>query len=225
MDSSVRLGLVVEDQTDTRLWLEEVLGEALGPMRVATAATQRDGMLWLNQNGAAASSCERQAIALIDLVLPDGSGISLIREIADKYPGVLPIVISIYDDDHFLFDAIAAGAQGYLLKDEAPAILIRRLREIDQGELPLSPSIARRMLAHFQRPGSIAEVEAAGVTLTSRERDVLALLGKGLRVGDAAVELGLTRNTVAGYVKVIYSKLNIASRAEAALEAKRRGLI
>jgi len=223
MVSASRLGLVVEDHPDTRFWLETVLAEALGPMDVVSAASVADGMAWLRSQ--TASGGAQPAIALIDLVLPDGSGIDLIREIAEKHPHVLPIVISIYDDDNFLFDAIAAGAKGYLLKDEPQEVLTRRLREIDQGELPLSPSIARRMLAHFQRPGPKPAAEVEGAALTTREREVLALLGKGLRVGDAAAELGLTRNTVAGYVKVIYSKLNIASRAEAALEAKRRGLI
>jgi DNA-binding NarL/FixJ family response regulator len=137
---------------------------------------------------------------------------------------VAPVVVSIYDDDAHLFDAIAAGAQGYLLKDEGAEVLVGRLREIASGEPPLSPSIARRILAHFHRPAEACNWSRREV-LTPRETEVLALLGRGLRIGDAAQSLGLTRHTVAGYVKIIYSKLNISSRAEAALEAKRRGLV
>ena len=136
----------------------------------------------------------------------------------------MPVVVSIYDDDAHLFDAIAAGAQGYLLKDEGAEVLVGRLREIARGEPPLSPSIARRILCHFHRPHDAATAPRREL-LTPRETEVLALLGRGFRIGDAADSLGLTRHTVAGYVKIIYSKLNISSRAEAALEAKRLGLV
>lgn len=219
MSRAIEKGLVIEDQPDTQAWLVEVARSAFGPLDVAVGGDLAAGYDWLDGQGA-----DCRSIALIDLVLPDGCGVELIRRMADRHPGIVPVVVSIYDDDAHLFEAIAAGAQGYLLKDEGAEVLVGRLREIATGEPPLSPSIARRILAHFHRPEE-AVAWSKRELLTPRETEVLALLGRGLRIGDAAQSLGLTRHTVAGYVKIIYSKLNISSRAEAALEAKRRGLV
>ena len=211
--------LVIEDQVDTQAWLVEVARSAFGAVSVTVGGDLAAGHAWLEGQAA-----ETRSIALIDLVLPDGCGIELIRRMAEQHPGVTPVVVSIYDDDAHLFDAIAAGAQGYLLKDEGADVLVGRLREIARGEPPLSPAIARRILAHFHRPPEACDWSRREL-LTPRETEVLALLGRGLRIGDAAQSLGLTRHTVAGYVKILYSKLKISSRAEAALEARRRGLV
>lgn len=219
MAEQIECVLVIEDQSETEGWLVRIAQSAFGPSDVVLGCDLAAGHAWLDAAGPSARS-----IALIDLALPDGCGIDLIRRMADSYPGVVPVVVSIYDDDAHLFDAIAAGAQGYLLKDEGTEVLVGRPREIARGEPPLSPSIARRILAHFHRPERAATWSRREL-LTPRETEVLALLGRGLRIADAARSLGLTRHTVAGYVKIIYSKLNIASRAEAALEAKRRGLV
>lgn len=225
---STRLGLVVEDQVDTREWLVQMLGKAFDGIAIAEAATQQAAFEWIrSQPMAQPDPSGNLHIALIDLGLPDGSGIDLIRELAERYPAVLPIVTTIYDDEGHLFEAIAAGAQGYLLKDQHADTLVSYLHRINLGEPPLSPPIARRMLKHFaHRPLEAALHPAApDATLTAREVDVLRLLGRGLRTGEAARVLGLTSHTVAGYVKTVYRKLNISSRAEAAVEAVRRGLV
>lgn len=216
MTASFHNAIVLEDQAETRAWLAEIVAQTFDGVSVTEVCDLAAGRRWLAaQDGA-------PALALIDLALPDGSGAELIRAIAETHPAIMPVVITVYEDDAHLFEAIAAGAQGYLLKDEGREVLAARLKEITQGEPPLSPSIARRILSHFHKGAS--QFEQDGL-LTPREQEVLALLGKGLRIGDAAQSLGLTRHTVAGYVKLIYSKLNITSRAQAALEAKRRGLI
>jgi len=224
-----RLGLIVEDQGDTRAWLGRMLASAFDGIAVSEAETLRAARDWIAAHRDMLSSdAGAKHVALIDIGLPDGSGIDLIRELARNHPAVMPIVTTIYDDDHHVFDAIAAGAQGYLLKDQHPDTLIEYLHRIDAGEPPLSPSIARRMLQHFAKlqpraPAAIPAEEEE--VLTAREMDVLRLLGRGLRVSEAAHTLGLTPHTVAGYVKTVYRKLNISSRAEAALEAARRGLV
>lgn len=222
-----RLGLIVEDQGDTRAWLGRMLASAFDGIAVSEADTLRAARDWIATHRAALSNeAGARHIVLVDIGLPDGSGIDLVRELARNHPAVTPIVTTIYDDDHHLFDAIAAGAQGYLLKDQHPDTLIEYLHRIDAGEPPLSPSIARRMLQHFSRSRPPAPVAIpAEEVLTAREMDVLRLLGRGLRVNEAAHALGLTPHTVAGYVKTVYRKLNISSRAEAALEAARRGLV
>ena len=108
--------------------------------------------------------------------------------------------------------------EGYVLKDESKDQLGAMLRDIVSGKPPLSPAIARRLLGHF-RDSTVEE------GLTDRERDVLTLLAKGLTVAKVADVLGITRNTAAGYAKAVYRKLKITSRAEATLEAARRGLV
>ena len=228
MSSQPRIGLIVEDQADTRAWLVRMLPAAFAGIAIAEAATEQSALDWI------AANAERlgdhgtaQHIALVDIGLPDGSGIDIIRELANHHPFVLPVVTTIYDDDAHLFDAIAAGARGYLLKDQHPDTIVQYLHRIDQGEPPLSPSIAQRMLTYFASTRArVAQLgEASGEDLTARELDVLRLLGRGLRVAEAARVLGLTPHTVAGYVKTVYRKLNISSRAEAAVEAVRRGLV
>ncbi|MFA5121664.1 LuxR C-terminal-related transcriptional regulator [Zavarzinia sp.] len=211
-----RLGLVVEDLDETRDFLAACLTEALPGMSVSTVGDLASARAWVAERLTPATV----AVVLVDLGLPDGSGIDLIRLLADRYPAALPVVTTIFDDDRHLFDAIAAGAQGYLLKDQDAPALVTYLRRIDGGEQPLSPSIARRILGHFRRPTPAPET-----ALTPRETDVLQLIGRGLRVNEAASILGLTDHTVAGYVKSIYRKLNVSSRAEAALEAARLGLV
>jgi DNA-binding NarL/FixJ family response regulator len=218
-----RLALVVEDQADTRQWLAEVLRETFIGITVAEAPDLESALRWLRQR-AAANKTLHFDLALVDLGLPDGPGIELIHEMNTHHPHVSSIVTTIYDDDAHLFDAIAAGAKGYLLKDRDAEMLGHFLRRIDMGEPPLSPSIARRMLEHFRNAGHTNEAAPPETRLTPRETDVLRLIGRGLRVLEAARVLGLSEHTVADYVKAIYAKLNISSRAEAALEAARRGL-
>jgi DNA-binding NarL/FixJ family response regulator len=214
-----RTGLVVEDQTKIRTWLCAVLAQTFEDMDVVSAHDLRTARAWLKDHG---RHCEGFSLALVDIGLPDGSGIELIKELAVRHPGVMPVVTTVYDDDGHLFEALAAGAQGFILKDEETDVLARSLRGIERGEPPLSPAVAHRILNHFRQA---AQPARDAISLTGRETEVLSLLGRGLTIAEAAKRLGLTENTVAGYVKTIYQKLNISSRAEAALEAHRRGLV
>jgi DNA-binding NarL/FixJ family response regulator len=211
--------LVVEDLPDTREWLCAVLRQTFPELTVEAFPTLGEARRWLDAAGSV-------RLARVKIGLPDGSGIDLIRELVDRCSSIVPIVATIFDDDEHLFDAIAAGAQGYLLKNQEQAVLAHYLRRIESGEPTLSPSIARRMFAYFRdRPGSKSKAPEPEAALTPREMEVLALLGVGSRVPEVAYRLGLTEHTVATYVKTIYRKLKISSRAEAALEASRRGLI
>lgn len=216
--------LIIEDQADTRAWLRQMVASAFEHVTIAEASSCATASAWLKAHGARMADSSG-ALALIDLGMPDGSGIDIIRELTTRYPAIQRIVTTIYDDDRHLFEAIAAGAQGYLLKDRHPDTMVQYLHRIDNGEPPLSPSIAQRMLQHFTQLKPLASDPESACSLTARETDVLRLLGRGLRVAETARVLGLTSHTVAGYVKVIYRKLNISSRAEAAIEANRRGLI
>lgn len=159
-------------------------------------------------------------IALIDLGLPDGSGVELIEYIQRHSPATLCIVASIYHDDGHIFPALRAGARGYLLKDQPIAAIVAALTGIAGGQPPLSPAIARRMLSFFQ-PGPALPTP----TLTERETDVLRLISKGMTQAETGRLLGISQHTVSGYVKELYRKLNVNSRAEAALLARDMGLV
>ncbi|NYT57918.1 response regulator transcription factor [Alcaligenaceae bacterium] len=161
-------------------------------------------------------------LALIDLELGDGNGADLIAWLAEQQPECIPIVGTIFDDDEHLMRALKAGAQGYVLKDQPPELISLQLHGIRDGLLPLSPAIARRLIQHFQKAVSVPGTEAG---LSERERQVLGLLAKGLRLVDIAQALEISHHTVGDHVKSIYRKLNISSRAEAALEARRLGLV
>lgn len=160
-------------------------------------------------------------LALIDLELPDGSGIEIIERLNRVAPQCHVVVITMFDDDFHLFPALQAGAQGYLLKEQSRELLVRQLKNIASGEPPLSPIIARRMLKYFQIPPKTSSVSH---TLTPREIETLTLLARAARIAEIAEELGISRHTVGDHIKNIYRKLNISSRAEAVLRAKELGL-
>jgi len=165
-------------------------------------------------------------VGLIDLGLPDGSGVDVVAALRSAQPEAQSVVVTIHDDDDHLFPALQAGAFGYLLKDQAGPLIVDQFRRMSQGEPPLSPAIARRVMAHFASRSSQRErpKNLANVVLTDRENEVLLRVAKGYTLPEIAVQLNLSRHTISDYVKQIYRKLNVSSRAEAALEAQRLGL-
>jgi DNA-binding NarL/FixJ family response regulator len=159
---------------------------------------------------------------LIDLRLPDGSGLAVVRELRASNPATVFVVTTALDDDANIVTALSSGAQGYLLKDQPRDLLVRQLAQVSAGIPALSPPVARRIMEHFRLTGPCQEVEAK---LTPRELEVLALIARGLRISDAACALGVAEGTVASHIKSIYRKLDISSRAEAAMHATRMGLL
>lgn len=208
----MKTALIVEDLPDARAWLSEIVERAFEGCtidEVDTLAGARE----------ACASGNVFDLVLVDLQLPDGSGIDLIREVADRTPDTACVVATIYDDDDHLFPALQAGARGYLLKENDKSQLVTSLRGIVAGQPPLSPKIARRVLQHFR------ERKQEEVALTPRELEVLTLAARGLRVKEIAAVLAVSPHTAGDHLKSIYRKLNISSRAEAAVEAARRGLV
>ncbi len=208
--------LVIDDLDHCRDWLADALALAFPGIEVRYADSVASGH---------AALAAPPPLVLCDLGLPDGSGLELIERLAREAPQVQVVVSTVFDDDAHLFPALRAGAHGYLLKDATIAAIAELLGGIVAGQPPLSPSIARRLLRHFQPAATTPAPAVEADPLTARERDVLRLIAKGLTVADTAGALQLTRHTVAGYVKDIYRKLQINSRAEATLEATRRGLV
>ena len=209
-----KTGLVVEDLPEARAWLVDALGHAFDAITVEVAGDLASAR--------AALEGGLPDIALVDLGLPDGSGTELIAELRAAPKDVLTVVTTIFDDDRHLFAALRAGADGYVLKDQSRTDLVEMLAGIHAGRPPLSPSIARKLLSVFEQAAPDPDTAAA---LTAREAEVLTLIAKGYTVARVAEMLGITRNTAAGYVKVIYRKLNVSTRAEATLEATRQGLV
>jgi DNA-binding NarL/FixJ family response regulator len=212
--------LIVEDVAATRDWLDALVRRAYPGAAVASAATLAEARRWLG-----AQAGDAPVLCLVDLGLPDGSGVDFIRELLARMPSAQPVVTTLYDDDAHLLAAMAAGAHGYLLKDHEPADIVRRLHAMERGESPISPAMAQRILAHFRTHARFVDAQPEAARLTPRETDVLRLIGRGLRVAEAARALGLSESTVSGYLKIVYRKLDIGSRAEAAVEAVRRGLV
>lgn len=216
--------LVLEDLPESQAMLRALLETTFEGICVHCEATVAGAMEWLNHTPF--------ALALIDLALPDGDGLTVIQALSDKAPDCVIVVATIFEDDAHLFPALRAGAQGYLLKDEAPERLAAQLQGIVKGQPPLSPSIARRLLRHFRESAALppdspepAETHWQGTGLTLRERDVLQELSRGVTIAKIAECLGISRHTVGDHVKNIYRKLNISSRAQAALQARQLGLL
>ncbi|HET8900254.1 MAG TPA: response regulator transcription factor [Rhodanobacteraceae bacterium] len=206
--------LIVDDLSSSRDWLARALTLAFPGIALASAESLASA--W--------PLCQpAPELALLDLGLPDGSGIDLVRHLSQQ--SSLCIVATVFDDDAHLFPALRAGAQGYVLKDQSPETLAEMLAGIVSGQPPLSASIARRLLRSFQPVAAPNDSGEEAIDLTPREVEVLRLIAKGLSVLDVARLLELSRHTVAGYLKDIYRKLAVNTRAEATLVAIRHGLV
>lgn len=210
--------LLLEDLPEIRSWLKTLIQQVFPNAKVSEAARVQDA-LQLVRN-------EKFNLALVDLGLPDGSGVDVVIALRELQPEVQSVVVTIHDGDEHLFPALQAGAFGYLLKEQARELIAEQLKRMSQGEPPLSPSIARRVISFFaaqNKPQAQAQ-ELTHVALSDRENEVLLRVAKGFTLPEIGVQLNLSRHTIADYVKQIYRKLNVNSRAEAALEAQRLGL-
>jgi DNA-binding NarL/FixJ family response regulator len=206
---------VVEDDAVTRNSLRERI-EAHPRLTVGAAVgTAAEGLAVL---------ATRPDVLLVDLGLPDGSGIDVIQAALRRHPGLPIMVITVFGNEKRVVGAIQAGATGYLLKDDQTHEIGAAIEQLLQGGSPISPAIARQLIRHFQ-PVQSAAPAAAGEVLTAREREVLALATKGFSYAEIAQLLSLSPNTIASYTKHIYEKLAVGSRSEAIYEASRLGLI
>lgn len=210
-----RRALILEDLAPAAAWLEKSLQLAFPGIQVDIAVTRKEARDCLRDS--------RYQLALVDLALPDGSGLDIITIARAMDPPVYVVVTTVFDDPAHVFPALRMGAQGYLLKDGNQEEIVQSLRAIIQGRPPLSPSIATAVLGYF----SAADAAKAHLIaeLTEREREVLAAVAQGLTVSAAAQRLGITHNTAATYVKRIYSKLNVSTRAQATLLAAQFGIV
>lgn len=208
--------LLLEDLPEIRVWLRKLVLQVFPMAKIAESSRVQDALDLI--------TAVKFDLALVDLGLPDGSGVSVVSKLRDVQPDAQSVVVTIHDDDEHLFPALQAGAFGYILKEQPRELITEQLQRISQGEPPLSPSIARRVMAHFAAKGRPQVTSMGNISLTDRESEVLLRVAKGYTLPEIGVQLGLSRHTIADYVKQIYRKLNVSSRAEAALEAQRLGL-
>jgi DNA-binding NarL/FixJ family response regulator len=163
-------------------------------------------------------------VLLIDLALPDGNGVDLIRQARAENAGIKIIVVSIFGDGRSVVRAIEAGADGYLLKGADPREAEAAIRSVLDGGAPISPTVASHILARMRERGAGARTEL-DAPLTEKEVAILSDLAKGFRYKEVARLHGISPHTVADHVKSIYRKLAVNSRSEAVFEAVQAGLI
>lgn len=170
-------------------------------------------------------------VLLVDLGLPDGSGISAIRKAREYWPTCPIMVSTAFADELHVIQSIEAGASGYLLKDSAAQKLADDIRSLHAGGSPISPLIARQVLLRFRRSGDASpplpptDSVNAPPALSPREQEVLGLITKGFTYDEISNLLNISRNTVMTFVRRIYAKLEVKSKVEAIHEAQQRGLL
>ncbi len=161
-------------------------------------------------------------VVLMDLVMPEMDGVTATREIKVRYPDVKVLVLTSFVNDAQLTPALQAGASGYLLKDIAADDLMKAIRAAQRGETPLAPAVAKKLVEGARTPQDDESVKLAA--LTERERQVLALLGRGLSNKEIAAKLSISEKTVKFHVSGVLSKLGVSDRTQAALFASKHGL-
>jgi DNA-binding NarL/FixJ family response regulator len=161
-------------------------------------------------------------IVLNDIGLPGMSGIEGIRVLKARYPGLAILILTVYDDDERIFEAICAGACGYLLKNTPPVRLLEALKEAVRGGAPMSPEVASRVISLFRE---IRPPELSSCDLTPHEIRLLKLFVEGHNYKTAAAELGVTVHTVSFHLRNIYEKLQVHSKSEAVAKALRQWLV
>ncbi len=240
--------LIVEDNPVARSFLTRVVRESFSDALVISEAGDLE--IARRQIGPLRDGAETPdafKLILVDLELPDGNGMELLAELG-AYPAT-KIVTTLYSDDDHLFPALQCGADGYLLKEDRFEVLVEELQKIVRGQPPLSPAIARRLLTHFRHGATGGNGGNTGAMplvsgfqssrpvpmgrgapldherLTPRESEVLTYLSKGFTIKEIANLMGIKWFTVNDHIKSIYKKLNVSSRAEAAVLASKQGLV
>lgn len=213
MPMPVSVGLV-EDVKHIREGLALLIGSAPGFVMSGSWGTME----------AAVAAIERRPpdLLLSDLGLPGMSGAEGIRYLKERYPALQVMVLTVYADDEHIFEAICAGASGYLLKDTPPARILAALSELHGGGAPMTPEVARRAIEMFRK---VAPPRGAEHDLTPRELELLTLLSEGHSYKTAAAAMELSLDTVRFHIRHVYEKLHVHSKSEAVTLALRRKIL
>jgi DNA-binding NarL/FixJ family response regulator len=213
MAPTVRVG-IIEDLLEVREGLMTLIGRAQGFECTCGYRTMEDALARLDP-----SSVD---VILTDLGLPGMSGADGIRLLRERSPDIPILALTVYDDQDGVFDALCAGASGYLLKNTPPERLLESLREVAAGGAPMSPEVARRVIHLFRQ---IRPPARGACHLTPQETELLKLLVEGHHYKTAADAMGISVNTVSFHLKNVYAKLQVHSKSEAVARALRDRLV
>jgi DNA-binding NarL/FixJ family response regulator len=198
---------IVEDSKTAREGLETIVNLSSDYRCVCTCDTAEQALRAL--------PAHQPDVVLMDIQLPNMSGIDCVAQLKRLLPAVQVIMVTVYEDPDRIFRALRAGASGYLLKRAAPEQVVAAIRDVQHGGAPMSGEIARKVIAHFQKQeAASAEVEK----LSGREREVLELVSHGFGNKEIADRLSVTVEAIRWHLKHIYAKLHVRSRTEAALK-------
>jgi len=195
---------VVEDQDPLRQTMARVLNRAEGFVCLSTFASAEEALEGLPK--------EAPDVVLMDINLPGMNGVECVRQLKQKLPQLQIMMLTVYEDTENIFNALAAGASGYLLKRTPRAELLEAIQEVHRGGSPMTTHIARLVVQSFQKPAPSASVIES---LSQREQEVLDGLAQGLINKEIGDKLGISPETVHTYIRRIYEKLQVRSRAEA----------
>ena len=207
--------LICDDQDVVREGLRTILSTVPGIQVVALAEDGADAVEQFERH--------KPDLVLMDLNMPGVNGIQATRQLRDRHPEARVLALTTYDADEWVFDAIRAGAAGYLLKDTPRAGLIKAIEGTVNGQTFVDPSVAGKLFTHIACKNRVQDSTVAA-DLSSRERDVLKLVARGLSNAEIAERLFLSEGTVRNYVSSILAKLGVTDRTQAAVIALRHGL-
>jgi DNA-binding NarL/FixJ family response regulator len=205
---------IVEDRREIREGLAMLIGGTEGFRCTGSYRSMEEALEKIGR--------ELPDVVLNDIGLPGMSGIEGIKILKGRHPDLLILMLTVYDDDERIFDAMCAGASGYLLKKTPPARLLESLREAVSGGAPMSPEVARRVVALFRE---IRPPDRADYDLTPHETRLLKLFVEGHNYKTAAAELGVSIHTVSFHLRSIYDKLQVHSKSEAVAKALQNRLV
>lgn len=212
-EQTIRI-LIVEDQRNLREGLETLINFTPGFKCSGAFRTMEEALSHVKR--------DLPDVVLTDIGLPGMSGIEGIRKLKESHPDLLILVLTVYDDNEKIFDALCAGACGYLLKQTEPSELLKSLREAVTGGAPMSPEVAAKVIKIFRE---VRPPEKADYNLTPHETRLLKMLTEGYNYVSAAEKLGISYNTLKFHVRNIYDKLQVHSQSEAVAVAMRDRLV
>ena len=199
---------IVDDNRELRNALEEIISMSDGYKCVGTLATAEDAIRQI--------PLLKPDVVLMDINLGSGeSGIDCVRALKPRIPSTNFMMCTVYEEDEKIFEALSAGASGYILKKTTPSRMLEAIRELYEGGAPMSSQIARKVVAAFlNRPASVGGSDELN-NLTNREREILELLSRGMMYKEIALALNLANDTIRKHVYHVYEKLHVTNRVEA----------
>lgn len=198
---------IVEDDEGVRESLATLINDAEGFQCVSSHATAEDALQHIPE--------KKPDVVLMDINLPNMSGIDCVRKLKETAPQTQIMMLTMYEDPDQIFNSLAAGASGYLLKRTPHAKLLDAIQEVQRGASPMSGKIARVVVQYFQKKNQPA---SDGHALSKREQEILELLSKGYRYKEIADTLSISFDTVRSHLRNIYDKLHVSSRTEAVVK-------